>query len=428
MRFHTILCLIAFTFAHTTWAQPLEKPRGGTFALENATLVTVTDGTIENGTLLITDGRIAALGTDVDVPDDAERIDCSGKYVYPGMIDGGTRLGLSEVGSVSLTQDYNEIGDIIPQMQALTAVNPNSVAIPVTRVNGVTSALAVPAGGLFPGTAALIDLVGYTPDQMYAGFKAVVLNFPSSGRRGRRDRRSEEEIERATERALENLNDTWEKAALYAKVKGNEGVQFNAPLEALLPVLAGDMDLMIEVDQSKDILAAIRWVKEKALGNVIFSGVAEGWRVADSLAAAGIPVIAGPVLSTPTRASDRYDKAYANPGLMQQAGVKVALRTSETENVRNLPYNAGFAAAYGMGKEEALRAVTIVPAEIFGLADELGSLEVGKKANLFVSDGDPFETKTQFEYIFIDGYHVPMDSRHIRLYDEFLERSPGLRE
>jgi imidazolonepropionase-like amidohydrolase len=148
--------------------------------------------------------------------------------------------------------------------------------------------------------------------------------------------------------------------------------------------------------------------------------------VADKIAEANLPVITGPVLSVPTRKSDRYDAAYTNPGKMLKAGIKVALRTNDSENVRNLPFNAGFAAAYGMVKGEALKAVTIVPAEILGVEDHLGSIEVGKSATLFVSDGDPFETKTMIKHVFIDGYQVPMTNRHIRLYQEFLERSPGL--
>ena len=131
------------------------------------------------------------------------------------------------------------------------------------------------------------------------------------------------------------------------------------------------------------------------------------------------------MFSTPTRESDRYDKAYANIGLMHKAGVKVAIRSGDTANARNLPYNAGFAAAYGLGKDEALRAVTIVPAEIFGVDSQIGSLEVGKRATFFVADGDPFETKTDIHHVFIDGYQTPMESRHTRLYDEFLNRNPG---
>ncbi len=361
-------------------------------------------------------------------------IDCRGQSVYPGFIDGGTKLGLGEIGSISLTQDANEVGDIVPHMKALTAVNPNSVAIPVTRVNGVTTVLTVPQGGLFPGQAALINLLGYTPDQMYAGFQGVVLRYPASGRRGRRDRRSEEERKKEEEKALKQLNELWEQAVLYARIdsaaRADAAVQAepNPPLQALAPVVRGEATLLVEVDKEKDILSALRWVKEKKIERVVFTGLQEGWRVADSLAAARMPVIAGPVLRTPSRSSDRYDTPYTNPAKMQQAGLLLALRTDETENVRNLPFHAGFAAAYGLGKEEALKAVTINPARIFGLADQLGSLEEGKVANLFVCDGDPFETKTQISHLFISGFQVPLDSRHIRLYNEFLERQPGLKK
>ncbi len=409
------------------------KSNQGTFALTNATIVTVTKGTINNGTLLIQDGKITALGTSVDIPSGATTVDCSGHSIYPGMIDGGTRLGMAEVNAVSLTVDHNEVGNIKPHMQALTAVNPNNVAIPVTRVNGVTTALSVPTGGLMPGTAALINLVGYTPNQMYAGFKGVAINYPSSGRRGRWDRRSDEDRKKEEEKKLKELNDAWEQALLYAKIDSaaqfDQSIrpEYNPQMEAMLPVVRGKFPVLLEVNKDKDIESAIKWV-EKNNVKVIFTGVAEGWRVADKIAKAGIPVITGPVQSMPTRPSDKYDRPYANAGAMHKAGVKVALRTNDSENVRNLPFHAGFAAAYGMGKEEALKAVTINPAEIFGVADQLGSLEVGKSANLIVTDGDPFETKTQIKHLFINGWQVPIDSRHIQLYEEFLDRSPGLKK
>ena len=182
---------------------------------------------------------------------------------------------------------------------------------------------------------------------------------------------------------------------------------------------------MLKVNAEGDILKAIDWVKERELPNVVFSGVSEGWRVADKLAEAGIACMVGPVLATPTRSSDRYDKAYANAGLLSQAGVKVAIRSGETENVRNLPFNAGFAAAYGLGQEEALKAVTLNAAEVLGISDDYGSIEVGKKANMFISTGDPFEPSTQILALFIDGFNVPMESRHIDLYREFLNRDEG---
>ncbi|MEQ9405035.1 MAG: amidohydrolase family protein [Cyclobacteriaceae bacterium] len=417
---------IALIFVTGVAVSQVAKGKTGTFALTNATIETVTNGTIPNGTLVITDGKISEVGSNVTIPAGAETIDCSGLTIYPGMIDSGTSLGLVEVSSDPRTRDNSEIGDVIPHIQALTAVNPNSALIPVTRVSGVTTVMSVPSGGLFPGTAALINLHGYNPDQMFAGVKAVVMNFPATGRRGRWDRRSDEDIKKGAEKALKQLDDVYDKAIQFHKIDSAGGKQAYYPeMEALLPMVKGERKLMINVNAANDIKAAIKWVDGKNL-DVVFCGVAEGWRVAEELAKANIPVIAGPALSNPRRSYDRYDRPYANAGIMQKAGVKVALRTNETENVRNLPYNAGFSAAYGMGREEALKAITIVPAEILGVGDKYGSLEKGKIANLFVTDGDPFETKTQVKYVFIAGWMVPMDSRHIQLYNEFLERAPGV--
>lgn len=402
------------------------KPRSGKFLLQNATVVTVTKGTLTNTSVLIENGKIAKVGTGISSAG-AEVIDCTGMFIYPGMIDSGTRLGLVEVSSVPETVDYEEVGNVTPNMQALTTVNPNSEAIGVTRVSGVTTVLTVPTGGLFSGTAALINLNGYTPDQMYGGYKAVVMNFPSSGRRGRFDRRSDEDIKKEAEKAMKEANEIWENAKNYlALKKSGAELQYYPEMDQLSKVISGELPLLIVVDAASDIQNAIKWVEGKNI-KVVFSGVAEGWRVADEIAKAGIPVITGPVQELPTRQSDRYDTPYANAGKMAKAGVKVALRTDEEENVRNLPFHAAFAAAYGLGKEEALKAVTINPAEIFGVADQYGSVEAGKRANLIVSTGDPLETRTQIIHVFIDGYRVPMSNRHIRLYQEFLERSPGLK-
>ena len=401
------------------------KPVKGKYALTNATIVTVANGTITNGSVLINNGKIEAVGANIAIPSDAQSIDCTGHFIYPGMIDAGTGLGLKEVGSVDLTRDDRDVGNIRPHLQALTAVNPNSVAIPVTRVSGITTVLTMPSGGVLPGTAAAINLVGYTPDQMYAGAKVVVMNFPALVRRRWRNE-SEEDAKKARDKALKNVNDTWDKAEAYVKIQNSPDTRYYPEMAALAKVVKGEMPLMIEVNKAKDVKSAIDWVKKRGYKKVIFSGVSEGWRVAKEIVEADIPVITGPVQATPSRRSDKYDTDYANAGKMHQAGVKVAIRTMNTENSRNLPYHAGFAAAYGMGKEQALKAITIVPAEILGLADQMGSIETGKNASLFVATGDPMETKTKIKHLFINGWKVPMTSRHIRLYDEFLKRSPGL--
>lgn len=427
-KLFTLLFAIVI-FSGSSFAQEDDqvlKARSGKFALTNAKIFTVTNGVIENGTLLISNGIIEAVGTNVTIPADAEVIDVEGREIYPGMIDSGTTLGLSEIGSISEAQDFREFGALTPQMQALTAVNPNSVAIPVTRVSGVTTVWTMPQGGPLPGTAAAINLFGYTPDQMFAGSKGVVMNFPSTPTGWRARRLTEAQKKERMERALKTINDAWDKAELYAKIENADDVRAYPEIEALVPVVKGELTLFIEANAAADITAAITWVEDRGYEQVVLTGVAEGWRVADEIAASGLSVITGPVQAIPTRQSDRFDAAYANPAVLQKAGVKVALRTMEAENVRNLPYHAGFAAAYGMGREEALKAITINAAEILGVGDQIGSIEVGKKANVFVATGDPFETATKITDLFIDGYKVPMTSRQIRLYDEFLNRTPSV--
>jgi len=432
MRYNYIFLFIGLLLGSVTLsAQVVGKATKGAFLLRNATLETITDGTI-TGDLLIENGKITGIGTEISAPTGTKMIDCSGKFVYPGFIDGGTSLGTVEVSAVSLTRDNNEIGEIKPHLKALTAVNPSSVAIPVTRVSGVTTVITKPAGGLIPGTASLINLVGYSPDEMHAGFDAMVMNFPSGAARGRRDQRSEEDRKKDEAKKLKQIQELWDETKLFAKIHdarmkdASIKQTYNPQLEAMIPVVRGEMPLFIEVNRDQDILAALRWIKKQDI-KAVLTGVAEGWRVADSIAAAAIPVITGPVISLPTRGSDRYDQAYTNAGMLRKAGVTVAIRSNDTENVRDLPFHAGFAAAYGLGREEALRAITIVPAQIMGMDKMLGSLEVGKIANLFICDGDPLETKTQIEQVFIQGWEIPMNSRHSLLYDEFLERSPGVK-
>ena len=414
----------------TGQTQMVSKGEGGTILLKNAEIYTVTKGVVK-GDLLIQNQKIASLGPNLTAPAGAKTIDCTGKRIYPGFIDGGTTLGLAEVSSVSLTVDHNEIGDVIPQMKALSAVNPNAVAIPVTRTNGVTTVLTHPTTGRFTGTAALIDLHGYTPDQMHAGFSAVRMNFPSTGRFGNFDRRTDEVIKSEKEKAFKQIADVWKDLTLYHRIDSVASVNktklsnYRPDLHALLPVFRGKSPLLIEVNKKEDIEEAIKWVKDNKV-RAILTGVKEGWRVADQLAKEKIPVITGPVLDNPGRDYDSYDIVYKGPSIMAKAGVMVAIRTSGNENVRNLPFNAGFAAAYGMGTEEALKAITINPAKIFGMDHLYGSVETGKIANLIVCDGDPFEMKTKISHVFIKGWSVPMENRHTLLYDEFLTRSPGL--
>src|SRR5690606_21414843 len=256
------LLILFLSFVQVGLSGGGDRPQRGVFALENARIVTVTNGTIERGTLVIRDDRIVAVGTDVEVPAEAIRIDCEGLSIYPGMIDAGTRLGLAEIGSVQETNDDAEIGAILPHMQALTAVNPNSVLIPVTRVSGVTTVLTEPSGGLVPGTAALINLHGYTPEQMLlGGVRPVVVNFPSRARRGSRDERSREDRQKEFEEQLDVLDELFDRAALHVRIdsayQGLEDAvrqpEYAPAAEALAPVLRGEARLIVKANRIQQI-------------------------------------------------------------------------------------------------------------------------------------------------------------------------------
>ncbi len=408
----------------------------GPFALTNAQVIVAPGDTLDDGTVVIRDDSIAAVGPDVSVPSDAQAFDLSGQMVYPGFIDSGTHLGLAEIGSLPETQDFNEIGDLTAHMNALTAVNPSTVHVPTTRVHGITSVITEPENGILPGTAALIGLHGYTPEQMHLGDVTLTkLNFPSVGRQGPSDDRSPETIQKEAEKALTQLNDLWGQAERYARIdsavaeqpEARRQPEFVPAMEGLLPVIRGEQPLMISANAAADISKALDWAEERGvLDQLILSGALEGWRVADEIAAANVPVLVGSIMQPPSRESDRYDKAYRTPALLHDAGVTVALRSGKTENVRNLVFHAGFAAAHGLGKTEALRAITTTPARIFGVADQVGTIEAGKRANLFVADGDPLQPTTDVQHLFIDGYKLPLENRATKLYDEFLNRNPGL--
>ncbi|PSQ79958.1 MAG: amidohydrolase [Bacteroidetes bacterium QS_1_63_11] len=434
-----LIGLLAGVFALEVNTAHAQKQPGfqGPYALTNAQIVTAPGDTISNGTVIVRDDSIAAVGPDVGVPGNIENpLDCEGLTVHAGLIDSGTQLGLEEVGSLPETRDYNEIGDLTANMEALTAINPNSVSIPVARVHGITTVLTEPTSGLLPGTAALISLHGYTPQQMHeGGVELTKLDFPSTGRSGPTDSRSPDAIQKETEKALNKLNELWDQAERYAAIDSAVAVEpetrqrpeYVPAMDGLIPVIGGERRLLIEANTASDISSALDWAEERGvLDQVILTEALEGWRVADEIAAADVPVLVGPIMQTPSRDSDRYDKAYRNPALLHEAGVEVALRTGSAENVRNLVFHAGFAASHGLGKTEALRAVTTTPAEIFGVDDQIGTIEVGKRANLFVTNGDPFQPATDIEHLFIDGYKLPLENRHSKLYDEFLNRNPGL--
>ena len=441
-----LLFTIALTFlSGTALAQIPEKASYGKFALLNCEIHTVSDGVIPSGIVLIHGNSIEFVGNNAKITADYESIDCKGKRVYPGFIDSYTFLGLVEISAVPVTVDNAEVGNYNPQMRAFTAINPTAAAIPVTRVSGVTTVIAAPTSGRIPGKSTLINLSGYSSDSMAVKANAALhMAWPSSPGGGRggfggfgatAQTRTPEQLREAFEQTLREIQDYFDKASFYnsmmmayvANPSGKKRPDKDQEMDAMREVVTGDIPIVISVDRENDILEALKWIKKNPHYRFVLASVAEGWRVADKIAEAGIPVLVGPTLRTPTRDYDNYQRPYQNPALMAKAGVKVAIMTAGTENVRNLLYNAGYAATYGMGTEEAVKAITLYPAEIFGVADKLGSITAGKMANLFIADGDPFELTTTVEQVFIAGQKIPMVSRQNQLYLEFIRRDPSFR-
>jgi imidazolonepropionase-like amidohydrolase len=401
--------------------------------IRNATIIPVTGPRIENGSLVMRGGRIEALGPNVTQPGDASVIDGTGLFVYPGMIDGGTQLGLTEISSVPGGEDTEEIGDFNPHNVALTAVNPHSELIPVTRVNGVTTVITGAEGGLISGQAGLIDLIGWTPAEMAVRRQvAMVVSYPSlagggfgGGGGGGGQQRPESERREELDRRTRSLRSYFADAKAYTEMKGRVanagGVRkVNQAMEAMTPVMRGEVPVIFDVttaDQIRGVLALADTFGIK----VVLRGAREAWRLADTLAARKIPVIVGPLTSVPG-ADDPYDMTYANPGVLARAGVKIAFQTSDAANSRNLPYNAALAVAYGLEADAALRALTINAAEIFGVADRYGSLAPGKVANVVVTTGDPLDVRSVVRHLFIRGQPVPLDDRHTKLYEQFRAR------
>lgn len=413
-------------------------PPRGVFAIRNARIVTVSGPDIDNGTVVIRDGKIEAVGASVNVPSGAQTIDGRGLSVYPGMIDAGTNMGLVEVPQgANGTVDLSEVGDFNPNAKAIVAVNPHSAHIAVTRVEGVTNTVTAPTGGLISGQAALINLLGTSPKEMaVVPYAALVINYPRvTGGRGGEFGGSQQTPDNLSERLDANAReldrlrkilrdaDAYGRAQdAYAKDKSLPRPDRNVVLEALVPYVRGEQPVMFRADREAEIRGAIRFAEEMKLKPIILGGD-DAWKVASLLKEKNVPVILTGVFSLPLREDDFYDTLYENPAKLQQAGVRFCISTGDAgAEVRNLPMYAGMASAYGLSKVEALKSVTLYPAQIMNVADRLGSIEPGKMANLVITDGDLLEIRTHIRYLFIDGRPVVLTSRHTELNDAFKNR------
>jgi len=421
----TGLAALAATFlAGPLAAQAAPAGRANAYAITNATIVPVVGARIAGGTLVMRGGRIEAVGAGLTPPPGAQVIDGRGMFVYPGLIDAGVQLGLVEIGSVPGGQDIQELGQFNPHNNTLTAINPHSEHFPTTRVNGITSVLTSAQGGLIHGTAALIDLTGWTSDEMAAkGRAAMVMTYPrvSGGRFGGRGRgQGQGDAAEQVNRQVQELTTYLREARAYNAL--SSPAKANLRFAALGPALRGEMPVIFNVQTDGQIRGVLALADSFSL-KVILRGAAEAWMLADTLAARKIPVIVGPMTQVPERDLP-YDAVYANPGVLARAGVLIAFQSDDggTGDSRNLPYNAALATAYGLDPEEALRAITINPARILGVESTLGSLEAGKAANLFVTTGDPLDVRTLVKHVFIRGEPMPWNDRHTELYEQFRVR------
>lgn len=386
---------------------------GNTFALRGGTLHPVDADLIKNGTLLCDNGRITALGSGVKIPKDWPVIDIRGLHVYPGLIDAGTTVGLTEIGKVVETHDYAESGLFQPDLRAGVAINPDSELIPVARAGGITTALIRPTGGVISGQASIMQLGGWTAPEMVRVLEAgLQIRWP-----GYQESKAQ----------VEQLREWLKSARIYDAARKAAGETDAAArlidprYEALRPYINGERPLFIEAHTQQHISEVLKFAQLEKV-KVVLCGGSAAWRLANELKTADIPVIVGPVMRAPVSEFDPFDATYANPGRLHEAGVKFCIRSDNAANSRNAPFEAGMAVAYGLPEEAALRSVTLSAAEILGVAAETGSLAVGKVADLVILDGSPLQVTSQVKGVVIAGQPYRPESRQTRFAEKYQQR------
>jgi imidazolonepropionase-like amidohydrolase len=438
------LFLGALTVAGAPSPQSSASPaRPAAYAITHAKIFTLAGAPIEDGTLVIRAGKILAVGTSIEIPSDAQVIDGHGLQIYPGLFDAVTQMGLREIGAVNATVDETETGDFNPDVVAATAISPSSEHIAVTRAAGITEVLAVPASGgmdsfgssgFIGGQASAIHLSGWTINEMLIKKSAaMVINWPSIETRSfdfstfSVKEKPFTEAKQEYDKQVNELADWIARARHYAQAMGHAGpADYNADvrLESLAAVVRGQLPVLVFADSARDIRNAVEFCDKQKL-KMILAGGSEAYKVKDLLRSKSVPVILRPVLTELSERDDPYDRLLSQPAELSASGVKFAFASFDNSFARRLGQNAANAVAHGLSYDEALKAVTIYPAQIFGLGDQLGTLENGKAANLIVTDGDPLELTTDVRYLFIRGQLTSMDNKHLRLYEKYKNRPKG---
>jgi imidazolonepropionase-like amidohydrolase len=397
------------------------------WAITNARIHPVTKPVIERGTIVIRGSKIEAVGASVTVPAGAKTIDAAGADVYPGFINARTTVGLAEPGPRGF-DDVNEMLDFNPELRAVVSYQADSDTIPVARANGITTVAVMPAGGILGGQAAVMNLDGWTYEEAAVRPMAgVTFNFPTIGRAGGfffgpppPDDRSYDDLKKERDQKLERVARLFDDARAYAKVPKDQR-RTNWVLEALLPVLDKKAPLYVSATREADIRDTVAFA-DRLKVNIVLTGAMEAPLVAPLLKEKNIPVILGPILIPPSREDMFHAASYQAAGELAQAGIKFAFATGDSSNVRLVNYNAAMSVAWGLPHDAAIKALTLDAAEILGVGDRMGSIEVGKDANLLVAKGDPLEIRTTISHVVIAGKNVDLDNKHQALFERFMAR------
>ncbi|MBR9989524.1 MAG: amidohydrolase family protein [Gemmatimonadetes bacterium] len=404
-------------------AQVPAPPQSQPIALTGGTIHTVTNGVIQNGTILFENGVITAVGTDVAVPSNARRVDVSGKHIYPGLIDAYSAMGLQEIGAVDVTSDTNELGAFNPNVRAEVAVNPESRHIGTARSNGVLVTLTTPAGGVVSGLSAALMLDGWTWETMTLKSGAALnVNWPNptagQGNAGRGNNNRPDYAEQ-----IRSLRDMFATARAYRDAQAS-GVPHNTDSrwEAMVPVVNGDIPVVVSANDIQQIQDAIAWAESERV-RLVLRGAQDALYVADHLAAKRIPILLTSSMNSPNRDWEGYDGNYGLAARLHEKGVMFAITGgSSAAYTHRLPYEAGVAVAFGLPADEALRAVTIYPARIMGIDDRVGSLEVGRDATLLITTGNPLDYLASVEQAYVQGREIDMMDIHRQLYEKYSEK------
>jgi len=405
-------------------------PQSETIALQGATIHTVTNGVIENGTIVFRNGIITAVGADVEIPAGTRVVDATGKHIYPGLIDAYSTVGISEIGAVDMSNDVNEVGDFNPNINADVGVNAESRHIGTSRSQGVLTTLTTPGGGLISGMSSAMALEGWSWEEMsMESATALNVNWPNPNPRGRGfggfgGFGNQDGADRPTyEERVQQLKDYFAEARAYRDaVAAGEQVRTDARYIAMTPALNRDIPVVVSANSAAQINDAITWAKAENLRLVIRGGN-DAIHVADRLVAEEIPVILTSTMAAPSRAHEGYDEAYGRAADLYEAGVKFAISGGAGALYTDrLPYEAGVAVAFGLPEEEAVKAVTINAAELMGLDDRIGSLEPGKQATLLITTGTPIDMTSNIEQAYIQGRELDMNDIQKHFFQKYMEK------